>query len=78
MPIFPPKLRAPMTPVQYVGDTDTGMVHVRESSCSAEASELFLDLRTAMIRGYSLCRCCQHLLQPRTANRQSGQHFDRN
>lgn len=55
----PPTKHQWLVQAQYVGDIDTGMVHLRGSNCGIGASELFLDLRTAMVRGYQLCRCCR-------------------
>lgn len=44
--------------VRYVGDAETGIVHRIGSSCGVSTNEVFLDVRTAIIRGYQLCRCC--------------------
>lgn len=45
--------------VQYLGDSETGLVHRADADgCDAEAHELFLDLRTALVRGYRLCPQC--------------------
>ena len=66
--------RQAMGSAPYCGDSETGLVHCRDADCSAEASEPFLDVRTALVRGYSLCPCCivehstgrraQRVLQP--------------
>lgn len=43
---------------RYSGDCETGLVHRNDADCAAEASELFLDVRTALVRGYIPCPCC--------------------
>lgn len=78
MTLFTPLARRSTPPTQYVGDADTGIVHLRASNCSAEASELFLDLRTAVVRGYRLCACCQPISQYHPPARQLAQKHDRN
>lgn len=45
--------------VQYVGDTETGVVHRVGSGCEVIMMEVFLDVRTAIVRGYQLCSCCR-------------------
>ena len=44
--------------VRYVGDAETGLVHYCGSDCSISGGQLFLDVRTALVRGYRLCNCC--------------------
>ena len=44
--------------MQYRGDSETGLVHREGCACDAEAHELFLDVRTALVRGYRLCPVC--------------------
>lgn len=56
-------LAAPV--LRYVGDIETGIVHCIDQSCDILVSEAFLDLRTAMIRGYRLCPlCCKRMVKP--------------
>jgi hypothetical protein len=43
---------------RYCGDCETGLVHRNDADCAAEASEPFLDVRTALVRGYTPCPCC--------------------
>jgi hypothetical protein len=45
--------------VRYVGDTETGVVHRVGSDCEVITVEVFLDVRTAIVRGYQLCSCCR-------------------
>jgi hypothetical protein len=44
--------------VQYVGDPETGLVHHASTACTLLDNESFLDLRTAIVRGYRMCPCC--------------------
>ena len=44
--------------VRYVGDLETGLVHRCTSDCVVTTSQMFLDVRTALVRGYQLCSCC--------------------
>lgn len=53
----------PYPSIRFLGDTETGLVHVVHSSCAEAAEEVFLDLRTAIVRGYRLCRCCERDLR---------------
>lgn len=41
-----------------VGDTETGIVHAAQSNCVVDERETFLDVRTALVRGYHLCSAC--------------------
>lgn len=45
--------------VRYVGDSETGIVHRIGSPCVVIPNEVFLDVRTAIVRGYRLCSCCR-------------------
>lgn len=45
--------------IWYIGDPDTGVVHVSNGSCVIESGQVFLDLRTALVRGYRVCTCCR-------------------
>lgn len=51
-----PQRRLPR--VRYVGDLETGLVHLCSSDCDINVSQIFLDVRTALVRGYELCGCC--------------------
>ena len=51
---FPP----PQALETYIGDPDTGVVHRSQAGCLAIDGVLFLDVRTALVRGYRLCACC--------------------
>ncbi len=45
--------------VEYVADAETGDVHHLGCRYIEDASDRFLDLRTALVRGYTLCpHCC--------------------
>lgn len=54
---YPPAAISPL--IRFIGDTETGIVHRAHSACEADTSEAFLDLRTALVRGYSMCTCCR-------------------
>lgn len=58
-PAYYPQRVAISPVIRFVGDAETGIVHSALSTCAAETSEAFLDLRTAIVRGYSLCACCR-------------------
>lgn len=45
--------------VRFAADTETGLVHCIDQSCDVFAGEVFLDVRTALVRGYQLCSKCQ-------------------
>lgn len=45
--------------IQYIGDPETGLVHLAYCSCAVVHGEGYLDLRTAMVRGYQLCPHCR-------------------
>lgn len=51
-----PQQRLPR--IRYIGDAETGLVHRCSSDCTVSVSQLFLDVRTALVRGYQLCSCC--------------------
>lgn len=44
--------------VLYLGDGDTGLVHRAGCGCAIGVCESFLDVRTALIRGYTPCPAC--------------------
>lgn len=44
--------------IRYVGDLETGLVHRSTSTCVIISSQMFLDVRTALVRGYEMCSCC--------------------
>jgi len=44
--------------INYIGDPETGIVHTADSNCFIEDGEVFLDVRTALVRGYRYCRVC--------------------
>ena len=55
----PPPNQRSASLVRYMGDSETGLVHrVEAGGCDADAHEIFLDLRTALVRGYRLCPDC--------------------
>ena len=56
MPMSPPTLK--MDVDAYLGDTDTGVVHRFQARCAAPDGVFFLDMRTALVRGFRLCACC--------------------
>jgi hypothetical protein len=45
--------------IRFVGDAETGIVHAARTQCLVYTQEAFLDVRTAIVRGYRLCKCCQ-------------------
>jgi hypothetical protein len=55
-----PTIYAPSTEqlIRFLGDSETGIVHYAQGGCEVDASEAFLDLRTAIVRGYRICACC--------------------
>lgn len=54
-----PYIKARTTPIiRYIGDSETGIVHAATCSCDYHHTESFLDLRTAIVRGYRLCLRC--------------------
>ncbi len=56
--LYPPSVAiSPM--IRFVGDPETGIVHRVHSPCDVDTSEAFLDVRTAIVRGYRLCACCR-------------------
>ena len=50
---------ATMRLIRFLGDSETGIVHNAEGGCEVDATEAFLDLRTAIVRGYRVCACCR-------------------
>lgn len=54
---FPSVVAVPL--IRYVADIDTGIVHAVQSDCQVDTQEAFLDVRTAIVRGYRLCKCCR-------------------
>ena len=42
----------------FIGDEDTGVVHRSDAWCANRDGVLFLDVRTALVRGYEICSCC--------------------
>ncbi len=54
---YPPAAISPV--IRFIGDVETGIVHRAQTGCEANTSEAFLDLRTALVRGYSVCTCCR-------------------
>lgn len=57
---FNPPTTMQLPVIRYVGDAETGIVHQQQSSCVVTVSEIFFDVRTALVRGYRLCSCCKH------------------
>lgn len=45
--------------IRFVGDAEAGVVHAAYTNCQLYTQEAFLDVRTAIVRGYRLCKCCQ-------------------
>ena len=54
---YPAAVAVPL--IRFVADTDTGIVHAVHSDCQVYTQEAFLDVRTAIVRGYRLCNCCR-------------------
>ncbi|PLS78421.1 MAG: hypothetical protein CYG59_18925 [Chloroflexi bacterium] len=54
---YPSAVAVPM--IRFVADIDTGIVHAAHSDCQVDTQEAFLDVRTAIVRGYRLCKCCR-------------------
>jgi hypothetical protein len=44
--------------IRFIGDFETGIVHSASGGCQVEVQQSFLDLRTAIVRGYQLCHIC--------------------
>lgn len=44
--------------IRFIGDSETGIVHSASGGCQVEVQQTFLDLRTAIVRGYQLCHIC--------------------
>jgi hypothetical protein len=44
--------------IRFIGDSETGIVHSASGGCQVEVHQTFLDLRTAIVRGYQLCHIC--------------------
>jgi hypothetical protein len=45
--------------IRYIGDPETGIVHLPTCHHASAATVIFLDVRTAVVRGYRLCTCCK-------------------
>ncbi|WP_029214855.1 hypothetical protein [Kallotenue papyrolyticum] len=43
----------------YIGDPETGLLHRTRSACRVSNGVFYLNWRTALIHGYSLCQCCR-------------------
>lgn len=63
MTVSPPTARPQAAHMIYVGDSETGLVHVQNSQCALAAHQVFLDVRTAVVRGYRLCMCCEQVVR---------------
>ncbi len=55
-PTTPSQTISPL--IRFIGDTETGIVHCASGGCQVEIEQSFLDLRTAIVRGYQLCHLC--------------------